>query len=161
MRDIQYVRGDRKSPHYVLTESDIILVKNEIKVIEADITIFHFNHPNFTGTCYSDKFDIINIAGNIFPDLISGSTHPRDIMSVRAVLAHEYYGHRLFRGTHLPIYFWEDEYRASRTAAEITPNLTDEERRHLVMDALERKREAGVEFVLDDFEKKTLYGEIF
>ena len=51
---------------------------------------------------------------------------------------------------------WLDEYRASRTAAEKTPNLTDEERLHLVMDAIERKREAGIHPVLDEFEKKIL-----
>ena len=153
----RFIYGKRKSAFLELSEEEIKLLKQEIESIGADQSIFIFNDTRFLGTGYSDKFDKIIVKGNVLPDLKSESNHPRDIMTSRAVLAHEYYGHRSFRGTKLPTDDWFDEYRASRTAAEITPNLTDEERRHLVMDALERKREAGIKVELDEFERKILY----
>ena len=153
------IHGARKSPFYILTYDDISFLKNEIIRIGADISIFKFNDPRFRGTGYSDSLDVVILKGNVLPDLTSGTTHPRDVMSPCAVIAHEYYGHRFYRNSPLPNDYWQDEYRASRNAAEITPNLTDEERQHLVMDALERKREAGINPVLDEFEKKILYGK--
>ena len=54
--------------------------------------------------------------------------------------------------------FWEDECRASITAAKITPNLTSEERRDLVMDAVYRARESGQLIEMDDFMKEIVYG---
>ena len=154
------IKGSRKV-HHVLSADEIEKLKEDILGIDADIKVFDFNNESYEGTCYLDEFDIVIINGNVLPDVKSGSVHPRDIMSTRAVIAHEYYGHRTYRNTKLEKNSWEDEYRASRTAAEITPNLTDEERRHLVMDALERKREAGIVPVPDDFEKKVLYREAF
>lgn len=151
------VNGARKSPFYMLTENDIGKLLDDIKFIEADVSVFRFNDDRVRGTGYIDAIDRVIIRGNVFPDTVSGSKHPRDIMSTRAVLAHEYYEHRVNRNTDLAQGCWEDEYRASRTAAEITPNLTDEERRHLVLDAIERKREAGIKVELDDFMRRILY----
>jgi len=152
------VKGARRSPFYVLTESDIAGLLDDIRAIEADESVFIFNTDLVRGTSYIDAIDKIAVNGNVFPDSESGSTHPRDIMSARAVLAHEYYGHRANKGTALPQGHWEDEFRASRMAAEHTPNLTDEERRHLAMDAIERKREAGIDVELDEFLRRVLYG---
>jgi len=157
-RSVRVVNGTRKSPFYVLTEQDIAELLVDIRTIEADESIFEFNCDFVRGTSYIDTIDKIAVKGNVYPDKVSGSTHPRDIMSPRAVLAHEYYGHRTYRGTSLPPEHWEDEFRASRTAAEITPNLTDEERKHLVLDAIERKREAGIKVELDDFMRRILDG---
>jgi len=153
------VNGARKSPFYVLTDADIAKLIDDIRAIEADENAFVFNCDLVRGTGYIDAMDIIAVRGNVFPDTTSGSRHPRDIMSPRAVLAHEYYGHRASRGTEFPQGHWEDEYRASRMAAEITPNLTDEERRYLVSDAMERKREAGIVPGIDDFMRGILYGD--
>ena len=158
-KQLRVVDGARKSPLYILTKDDIESLVKDIKAIEADENVFKFNYEKTRGTGYIDALDIIAVKGNVLPDLTSGSKHPRDIMSSRAVLAHEYYGHRAFRGTDLPQGNWEDEYRASRTAAEITPNLTDEERTHLVLDAIERKREEGIKVELDYFMRRILYGE--
>lgn len=143
----------------MLTKKDIEQLIEEIRTIKADISVFRFNCDFVRGTGYIDALDIIAVRGNIFPDTVSGSKHPRDIMSSRAVLAHEYYGHRANRGTNLPSGHWEDEYRASRTASEVTPNLTNEERLHLVLDAIERKREAGVTVEPDEFMRRVLYGD--
>jgi hypothetical protein len=51
------------------------------------------------------------VRGDVFPD--NNSNHPRDLMSERAVFAHEYYGHRTYRGTKLKSGVWNDEFRAS------------------------------------------------
>jgi len=69
-------------------------------------------------------------------------------MSERAVLAHEYYGHRPYREQYLSLWeqgkrqvVWSDEFRASYMAAINAPGLTDVERRDLMLDAIERARE--------------------
>ena len=79
-------------------------------------------------------------------------------MSVRAVLAHEYYGHRPNRGTALPRNIWNDEFRASYLASKIAPNLTSEDRLHLVLDAVERAREAGVVIKRNQYMRRVIYG---
>ena len=79
-------------------------------------------------------------------------------MRIRAVLAHEYYGHRENRGTPLPQGSWADEFRASYMAAKNTPNLTVEDIRHLILDALERAKEAGVTIRHNAFIRRVLYG---
>ena len=147
-------RGFRRSPFHVLCEDDIEHIKAEIRAIGADESVFLFNEGPQTG--YSDKRDIIYVRGDIFPD--ENSTHPRDLMSERAVLAHEYYGHRPNRGTALPGGSWNDEFRASYLASRNAPNLTADDRRYLVLDAIERSREAGVAFKLNEYMGRIVYG---
>lgn len=84
--------GNRRSPFYVLSDEDIAAVKQEIAAIGADENEFVFNSESVRGTCFLARDGKVHIKGNIFPD--NYSDHPRDRMSVRAVLAHEYYGHR-------------------------------------------------------------------
>jgi len=146
--------GLRRSPFYVLNDDEIEFIKSEIQAIKADVEVFHFNEGLFTQ--YVDESDVILINGNIFPDV--HSLHPRDIMSVRAVLAHEYYGHRAFRGTSAEPQSWNDEFRASYSAAKNAPNLSDEDRRYLVLDALERTKEAGIKIKSNSFIRSVLYG---
>ena len=162
--DARVVNGARRSPFHIITaEEELELIKEIESIGAATINIygdnlFCFNDTRAKGTGYIDDLDIIIVRGNVFPDLISGSVHPRDIMSSRAVLAHEYYGHRRHRGTRLPAGCWQDEFRASRIAAEYTPNLTDEEIMHLALDAIERKRESGVVVNMDKFMSRIIYG---
>jgi len=103
------ISGYRQSRHNILSESDINHLNEEIDKIHAERNVFKFNEGYKTG--YSDRTGYINIRGDVFPDL--DSTHPRDLMSERAVLAHEYYGHYKF----IPSIFmptdWRDEMRAS------------------------------------------------
>ena len=154
MTDERSVSGLRRSPFYVLSEDEINYLKSEIIAIGADLSIFRFNHGRRTG--YVDKKDIINIKGDVFSD--KNSIHPRDLMSERAVLAHEYHGHRAKRGTTLSEGSWNDEFRASYLAAKNTPNLSDKDRAYLIMDAVERSKEAGVKIRYNDFMKECLYG---
>lgn len=146
--------GLRRSVYHVLSDEEIEAIRADIKAIGADETVFEFNSGSQTG--YSDKYDIINVRGDVLPD--NASTHPRDLMSSRAVLAHEYYGHRAYRGTNLEAGSWNDEFRASYMAAKNAPNLTDEDRYYLILDALERAKEAGVTISYNDFIRRVLYG---
>jgi len=146
--------GLRRSAYKTISEFEINHLKNEIGAIGADESIFKFNTGYSTG--YRDDSDIINVRGDVFPD--TNSTHPRDLMSERAVLAHEYYGHRSYRYTSLDKGSWNDEFRASYMAAKNTPNLTEEDRIYLVLDALERAKEAGVTIEYNGFIRRLLYG---
>ena len=153
-----------------LTDEEIVMVKSAIRKIEADETKFVFNDEDYIAksTCYNYAEDVIYVTRNVFPETKYGSTHPRDVMSVAAVIAHEYYGHRIFRDEYLadrekgndfhttPI--WEDECRASITTAKIAPNLTQMERANLIQDAVFRAREYGQLIVMDDFMKEVVYG---
>lgn len=146
--------GLRRSPFYRLSEEEIETLKEDIRAIGADESVFVFNMGFSTG--YKDEQDIIYVCGNVLPDF--NSEHPRDLMSSRAVLAHEYYGHRAYRGTKLNPGAWNDEFRASYMAAKNTPNLSDEDRRYLILDALERAKESGVTIKYNEFIRRTLYG---
>lgn len=146
--------GLRKPATHILSEIEIEIVKEDIIAIGADEKVFRFN-SGFQ-TSYSDKFDVIFVRGDVLPD--ETSQHPRDLMSTRAVIAHEYYGHRVYRGTKLKKGSWNDEFRASYMAAKNTPNLSHEDRRYLILDALERAKESGVTIKNNDFIRRTLYG---
>lgn len=161
------MRDTSKTP---LSESEIEYVKSEIQRIGADLSVFVFNDEEHlsASTCYNFVEDKIYITRNVFPDEKYGSTHPRDLMSVRAVLAHEYFGHRTYRDEYLsdmehgddyhttPI--WQDECRASINAAKTAANLTDRDKSNLVMDAIYRAKEFGHLIEMDDFMKEVVYG---
>ncbi|MDR0858564.1 MAG: hypothetical protein LBN97_06015 [Oscillospiraceae bacterium] len=163
--------GLRKPSSRLLTADEITSLEADIAAIGADKKIFIFNDEYAFGTSYYPNTDRISIKGNILPDLDSGSTHPRDLMSARAVLAHEYYGHRPFRRFYLAedtlagqmpesqsiAREWVDEFRASYTAAKVAPGLSAEDRYYLILDALERAREAGVTITHNDFIRGILY----
>ena len=146
--------GGRKSPFYILNDIEIESLKNDIKAIEADESVFAFNAG--AATSYSDERDIIFVKGDILPD--TNSLHPRDLMSSRAVLAHEYYGHRAHRGTKIADGAWNDEFRASYSAAKNAPNLSDEDRRYLILDALERAKEHGISIEYNDYIRRVING---
>lgn len=146
--------GLRKPRTHILSENEIQEIKKDIIAINADVKIFRFN-SGFQ-TSYVDEYDIINIRGDVLPD--KKSNNPRDLMSSRAVIAHEYYGHRAYRGTKLPKGSWNDEFRASYMAAKNTPNLTDKDRQYLILDALERAKEKGISIKHNQFIRSMLYG---
>ena len=144
----------RKPPTHILDENEIASIKEDIRAIGADENVFEFNSGN--QTAYSDKYDIIHIRGDVLPD--NKSLHPRDLMSSRAVIAHEYYGHRAYKGTKLQKGSWNDEFRASYTAAKNTPNLSDKDRQYLILDAIERAKESGISIKNNSFMRRVLYG---
>ena len=146
--------GQRTSPFHILTSHEIASLLEDIHAIRADASVFWFNSGAKTG--YIDELDIINIQGDVLPDI--SSPHPRDRMSARAVLAHEYYGHRSYRGTPLARGSWNDEFRASYMAAKNCPNLTHEDCVYLIQDAIMRAQEAGITIHNNHFMNEVLYG---
>jgi len=147
--------GRRQPAYYKLNENDINKLLHDIKEIGADPSVFKFNEGDRTG--FSDRHRIINVKGDVFPD--ASSSHPRDLMSARAVLAHEYYGHYKFSPSKFYVGDWRDEMRASYIAALYTPNLTDYDRKQLMVDAYERAREAGRHFEYSKRAKVIIYGD--
>ena len=90
--------GLRRSFLRPLSQEDKAFIENEIKEIGADSSKFVFR--DYRPTSYSDRDDIVYVSSSVFPSE-DGSTIPTDMLSPRAVLAHEYYGHRSKRGTPL------------------------------------------------------------
>ena len=162
--------GMRNTSGTPLSESEIEFVKSEIRRIRADEGVFIFNDADHLrdSTCYNFEDDKVYVTRNVFPDELYASAHPRDTMSVGAVLAHEYYGHRHYRQEYLSDWekgkdyhttpLWQDECRASLTAAQIAPGLTEMDKRDLVLDAVYRAKEFGQLIEMNDFMKEAVYG---
>lgn len=144
----------RKPKTHILTETEIESIIEDAKTIDADISVLRFNSGSRTG--FVEERGLINIRGDILPD-VEGIT-ARDRMSQRAVLAHEYYGHYKNNPSPYGIDDWRDEFRASYDAAIRTPNLTDEERRDLMIDAYDRAKEAGEFEGIDTVARRIIYG---
>ena len=147
--------GHRRNVKYILTDEDIDFVLQEAIAICIPSDIFRFNSGRQTG--FREGTMTISIRGDVFPDLESHQN--RDLLSVRAVLAHEYYGHYLAHPSPYDIGDWRDEFNASYRAALDTPNLTEEDRYRLMIDAYDRAREAGVPYEYDDIAKEIIYGK--
>ena len=159
VQSVRSIGGHRTNRSRQLTDAEIAQLLEDIDALGADPSVFRFNEGSQTG--FSDRTGNINVRGDVLPDL--SSNHPRDLMSTRAVLAHEYYGHKHFDdvfGTRNPaIGAWNDEFRASYNAALNAPNLSDMDRMLLMQDALERAREANVSIHMTDTIRRILYGE--
>ena len=147
--------GLRRSYFIDLTSEDKEFILQEIDAIGADRSAFRFR--NGGPTSYSDERNIISVSSSVFPS-DDGSKHPYDLLSVRATLAHEYYGHRAHSGTKLRWGAWNDEFRASYAAARDCPGLNDEDRTMLIADAMQRAKDAGVNIKLNSFMRRLLYG---
>lgn len=137
-----------------LTDAEINVLRADIDAIGADLSVFSFNTGLYTG--YDDELAVIHVLGDVMPD--KNGTSSRDVMSSRAVLAHEYYGHYNFAPSSFPIGDWRDEMRASYIAAKTSPGLSCEERRDLVVDAYDRAREAGYNYEYSKWAKEIVYG---
>lgn len=153
----RYMANGLRSPDFAnLNEEEIERLMQEINEIQADASIFRFNVQNMQ-TGYYDELDEIILNRGVLPSADT-SLSARDMMSSKAVIAHEYYGHRSFRNTRLKQEDWRDEFRASYTAAIKTPNLSDEDRQLLMRDALDRAKEAGVSIKTNRQIRSILYG---
>lgn len=155
IKERQMASGARKSYLIPLSEQDKQFILKEIDAIGADKKFFEFR--DFLPTAYSDSRDKIYISSSVFPST-DDSKHPTDMLSVRATLAHEYYGHKSYRNTPLEKGSWNDEFRASYMAAKHCPGLTNEDRTMLINDAMQRARDAGVNIQYNDFIRRCLYG---
>ena len=152
--EIRSASGFRRDPLEELTDEDICYLKAEVAEIGAEEGAFRFNEGAKTG--FSDRHRRINVRGDVFPD--NNSLHPRDRMSARAVLAHEYYGHYRFAPSEFEVGDWRDEMRASYIAATKTPNLSNDDRKYLMLDAYERAKESGHYFKYSKKARDIIYG---
>lgn len=155
IKEREMANGMRKSYLIPLSDADKEFVTGEIDAIGADRK--HFIFRDFRATAYSAARDKVFVSSSVFPSA-DGSTNPTDMLSVRATLAHEYYGHRAYRNTQLREGAWNDEFRASYMAAQFSPGLSDEDRAMLISDALQRAKDAGVNIKLNSFMRRCLYG---
>ena len=146
--------GFRNSRYYVLDDEEIEFIASEAEAIGIPRSMLKFNFGSRTG--YVEYSDSIHIKGDILPD--ATSARARDMMSVRAVLAHEYYGHRANRPSEYENGDWRDEFRASYDAAVNAPNLTDKDRADLMVDAYDRARENNDNRDYDDVARRIIYG---
>ena len=146
--------GLRKPVSHILTDVEIEQLKKAAESIGIPLETLVFNQGTQTG--FRDRTELIYIRGDVLPD--ENSLIPRDRMTARAVLAHEYYGHYKRHPSPYDPGDPQDEYWASRNAAIYTPNLTDEERAQLMIDAYERLKEAGQFKGYDETARRVIYG---
>lgn len=146
--------GMRRPASHVLSDEEIEKIKAEARSIGIDEKILRFNTGN--QTCFLEQEGVIEICGDILPD--ETSKIARDAMSIRAVLAHEHYGHYMSHPSKYSANDWRDEFQASYTAAIKAPNLSREDRSYLMIDAYDRAREAGVYIAYDEKAKEIIYG---
>ena len=146
--------GSRQPRSKILTEDEISRILDDAKALGIPEEMLRFNKGS--RTAFIDGVQKINIRGDILLD--RNSTIARDRMSERAVLAHEYYGHYKNHPSEYDYDDWRDEYRASRDAALNAPNLTDEDRALLMVDAYDRMKEVGKLTDYDDEARRIIYG---
>ena len=148
-----FANGARGGNRRKLTDAEVETVRaaaDELSIPTERLTF------NSRPTGYSMVTKKVNVGGDVFPD--EDSTNNRDRLSVKAVLAHEYYGHAAFPDSSYPIGHWADEFRASYHAAMTAPGLSDEERASLMVDAYQRASEAGVKVRYTKSYRKLVYG---
>ena len=129
-----------------------------IRKIAADIGIpdelLRFNEG--WRTSFDDDTGLIYVRGDVFPSQYA--PNPDSILSEKCALAHEYYGHYLHHPSKFNVNDWRDEFQASYRAALDTPNLTDNERAMLMIDAFDRARSAGVSVTLNKIARRMIHG---
>lgn len=146
--------GMRQSPFAVLDDEQIKQIQQYATELEIPLKVLSFNTGTQTG--FVDGTKLIHVRGDIFPDKYS--LNNRDLLSEKAVLAHEYYGHYAHDPSQFRIGDWRDEFMASYSAAINAPGLTDLERRMLMLDAYDRAKEAGVSVKYNKNARRIIYG---
>ena len=132
--------GMRKPAMTILNQDQIDEITKTAIELGIDPSILRFNIGHQTGFFDIDR--TIRIRGDILPD--PSSKYARDRMSIKAVLAHEYYGHYMHHPSSFIAGDWRDEFRASYCGAINAPGLSDQERFDLMKDAYDRAEEAGI-----------------
>lgn len=106
-------------------------------------------------TSYDDELNVIHIRGDVFPSKFA--ENPESILSAKAALAHEYYGHYLHH-SQFKANDWRDEFQASYRAAIDAPGLSQTDRILLMIDAFERPKASGVTVKLNAVARRVIYG---
>lgn len=145
--------GPRRAPMQHISKAEERQIRKDADNLGIPQEALRFN--NGKRTSYDDR-GWINIRGDIFP--ADYALNPESILNERCALAHEYYGHMMHSPSRFNIGDWRDEFEASYFAALDTPNLTDQERRLLMIDAFERPKAAGVKVTMNKEARRIVYG---
>lgn len=145
--------GPRRAPMQHVSEEEERRIRKDADDLGIPQDVLRFNSGNRTS--FDDR-GWINIRGDVFP--ADYALNPESILNERCALAHEYYGHMMHSPSRFKIGDWRDEFEASYSAAIDTPNLTDQERRLLMIDAFERPRAAGVKVTMNKTARRIVYG---
>jgi hypothetical protein len=143
--------GLRRSAREIISPERAKELEQEFIELGGDPAQLRFNEGDQTG--YLDREDVIYVRGDVEP--LEGVNNPRSAMSSKAALGHEL-GHAAHRNTPLLPGAWNDEFRASYFAAKNLPGLSEDERIFLLLDAIDRAREARVPIKWNEFMKKKL-----
>lgn len=146
--------GPRRGALTAVSEDEEQLLRKDADDLGIPQNVLRFN--NGVCTSFDDSTGLINIRGDIFPS--EYAENPDSILSARCALAHEYYGHLKQHPSRFDIGDWRDEFQASYRAALDTPNLTEQERVMLMLDAFERAQNANVPVELNTVARKMIYG---
>lgn len=149
-----FANGPRRGALRIVTEVEKLQIKREAESIGVPVNLLSFN----TGkkTSFDEMTGLINVRGDVFPS--EYALNKDSILSSKAVLAHEYYGHYRMYPSRFGFDDWRDEFQASYRAAIDTPNLSDTDRRLLMLDAYDRAKRAGVTVRYNDIARKIIYG---
>lgn len=146
--------GPRRGALTVINESEERHLRKIAEDINIPTELLRFNEGPHTG--FDDEAGIIYVRGDVFPSKYA--PNPESILSEKCALAHEYYGHYLQHPSKFAINDWRDEFQASYRASLDTPNLTDNERAMLMIDAFDRARNAGVSVTLNKIARRMIHG---
>ena len=147
-------RGPRRGSFTIITQEEekyLRTVANEIG-IPQDVLSFNTGYQ----TSFDERTKLINVRGDVFPSEFAAN--PESILSEKCALAHEYYGHYSMYPSPFAPNDWRDEFAASYRAAINTPNLSEEDRRLLMIDAFDRARDAGVKAEYNTIARRMIYG---
>jgi len=129
-----------------LTFNEIQDIKSQIMLIEADMNRFAFNDGRGIG--FDDDTGIISINKAVFKE--QSEVLPEYRLSIRGILAHEYWGHLMNHPSPHEPNTPEDECWADDSAARRSPGLTAEDKTILFRRALKYAQIAREQFPLGE-----------
>lgn len=146
--------GPRRGARTHVSREEELLIRGYADTLGIPQSVLSFNTGS--ATSFDDDLRIIHIRGDVFPSKFA--ENPDSILSAKCALAHEYYGHYKQYPSRFAIGDWRDEFEASYRAALDSPNLSDDERIMLMLDAFERAQNAGVPVRYNTIARRMLYG---
>lgn len=165
MEEIKFVPIDKARPAGLrcrdrspLSAKEIDWLKEEIRSISADESVFAFDDPQGKAR-YDQEKDIIYVTRHIFPDTSVWPESPFDQLTPRALLALLYYGHRARAGKDDKGEAWKNKALQALNTALNAPGLSQFERAVLLMDAAWHAAKGFHEFILTEDLKEIAYGK--
>lgn len=147
-----------------LDESEIAEVIKAAESVEIPAEYFVFNDEKsllgVEGTCYHREDDKIYVTRDVFPDQNELSLHPRNLLSVKSILAIEYYGRRKnCLDNPSASYDWRAKVECVTDVSRFAPGLTQYEKMMLIQYVGCIAEEHGYSVINDEYDKSILYGD--